>query len=78
MYTKKEIKSLESALRKVKKCDGDCRHCKKCHVYTASTEKSLYFAVGCDLLPVDLFSCIADTPGKLKAAAIETLEFELS
>ena len=78
MYTKKEIKALESALKKVKKCNGDCNHCKKCHAYTANTEKSLYFAVGCDLLPADLFGYIADTPGKLKAAAIETLKFELS
>ena len=32
-------------------------------------------AVGCDLLPEEMFSCIADTPKGLHAAAFETMYF---
>lgn len=34
-------------------------------------------AVGCDLLPVEMFSYIADTPKGLHVAALETARFEL-
>jgi len=76
MYTKTERKKLETALKRVKKCGGDCKHCEKCHIYTS--RNGLYFAVGCDLLPEKYFDCIANVPSELHAAAIETLEFELS
>lgn len=46
-------------------------------IYTRSTERALYMAVGCDLLPEEMFSCIADTPKGLHAAALETVHFEL-
>ena len=49
--TKKQIRQLESAGRKLEKCGGDCRHCDKCHIYTRWTERAGYMAVGCDLLP---------------------------
>ena len=52
--TKKQIKQLESAGRKLEKCGGDCRHCSKCHIYTRWTERAGYMAVGCDLLPSEL------------------------
>lgn len=35
------------------------------------------YGVGCDLLPVEMFSYIADTPKGLHAAALETARFEL-
>lgn len=30
--TKKHIKQLETAGRKLEKCGGDCRRCDKCHI----------------------------------------------
>ena len=60
--TKTEERKLKTALRRLEKCGGDCHHCEKCRVYTRSTERALYMAVGCDLLPVEMFSYIADTP----------------
>lgn len=78
MYTKTERRALEAALKRVQKCGGDCSHCEKCHIYTASSPKALYMAVGCDALPEKFFSCIADTPRQLHTAALETLQFELS
>lgn len=55
MYTKTERKQLEAALKRVQKCSGDCKHCEKCHIYTASTPRALYMAVGCDALPEKYF-----------------------
>ena len=78
MYTKVERKRLETALRRIQRCGGDCIHCKKCHIYIASTCRAIYMACGCDILPQDMFSFIADTPGQLHTAALETLQFELS
>lgn len=78
MYTKTERRRLEAALHRIQKCGGDCHHCEKCHIYTASTPNALYMAVGCDALPQEFFTYIADTPSQLHAAALETLKFELS
>ena len=75
--TVKERKALESAQKRLEKCGGNCKHFEKCHFYFANTERVLYMAVGCDLLPVEMFSSIADIPSKLHAAAIETVNFEL-
>ena len=74
----KERKQLETALKKLEKCGGDCKHCKKCHVYTASGENALYMAVGCDLLPRSMFDAIANHPSELHQEAKETALFELS
>ena len=76
--TKKQIKQLESAGRKLEKCGGDCRHCDKCHIYTSWTERAGYMAVGCDLLPTELYDYIASVPSQLHAAAVELVKFELS
>lgn len=75
--TKTQERKLKTALKRLEKCGGDCHHCENCRVYTRSTERVLYMAVGCDLLPVEMFSCIADTPKSLHAAALETVHFEL-
>jgi len=76
MYTKKEIASLNSALKKVEKCNGDCKHCSKCHIYTSKS--GLYYAFGCDALPKTMFDSISDTMKNLKSEALETLRFELN
>ena len=75
--TKTQERKLKTALKRLEKCGGDCHHCENCRVYTRSTERALYMAVGCDLLPVEMFSYIADTPKGLHAAALETARFEL-
>ena len=76
--TKKQIKQLETAGRKLEKCGGDCRHCDKCHIYTRWTERAGYMAVGCDLLPSELYDYIASVPSQLHTAAVELVKFELS
>lgn len=78
MYTAKERQALEKALEKLQKCGGDCKHCAKCHIYTARDPHALIFATGCDLLPVDLFGAIANYPSDLHREAVATVEFELS
>lgn len=82
MYNKTERKQLETALKRVKKCGGDCKHCEKLHYYSSSQynpeARNIYFAFGCDLLPEKHFTYISDAPSRLHQDAIETLEFELS
>ncbi len=76
--TKKQIKQLETAEKKLEKCGGDCCHCSKCHIYTHFTDRTGYMAVGCDLLPFELYDYIADVPSQLHAAAVDLVKFELS
>jgi hypothetical protein len=76
MYTEKERKQLERALKRVEKCSGDCKHCEKCHIYTS--EKSFCYAIGCDLLPQNMFDMIDDHITTLRQTAIDLLKFELS
>ena len=61
--TKKQIKQLETAGKKLEKCGGDCRNCDNCHIYTRWTERAGY---------------IASVPSQLHAAAVELVKFELS
>lgn len=56
MYTEKEKRQLERALKRVEKCSGDCKHCEKCHIYTS--EKTFCYAIGCDLLPQNMFGMV--------------------
>lgn len=37
-----------------------------------------YHAVGCDLLPAELYDYIASVPSQLHAVAVELVKFELS
>lgn len=74
---KKEYTALQSALKRIEKCGGDCHHCGKCHLYTASTERALYMAVGCDMLPENYRGPIANGPHSLHADALELARFEL-
>lgn len=67
--TKKQIKQPETAGKKLEKC-GDCCHCSKCHTYTRFTDRAGYMAVGCDLLPAELYDYIASVPSQLHAAAV--------
>lgn len=76
--TSKQRQRLETALKRLEKCGGDCRHCERCHIYTGSTARAIYMAVGCDLLPADMFDYIAGYPSELHAAALNTVRFELS
>lgn len=71
-------KQLEAAKKKLTKCGGDCIHCDKCHLYTGGNDRALYYAVGCDLLPVEVYGYIADTPKQLYTAVLELVGFELS
>lgn len=78
MLTKSEQRKLETARRKLLKCGGDCKHCQSCHIYTASSKRAIYMAVGCDTLPEEIFGAIADTHGELYKEALDTVEFELN
>ena len=44
----------------------------------AESGRFIYYAFGCDLLPTDMFSHIAESTSELKNKALEVLEFELS
>ena len=76
--TKKQIKQLEISGKKLEKCGGDCCHCSNCHICTRWAEQHGYMAVGCDLLPSELYDYIASVPSQLHAAAVDLVKFELS
>lgn len=74
---KKEYNALQSALRRLERCGGDCQNCEKCHVYVASAERAIYMAVGCDALPENYRAPIANGPRSLHGRAVEVARFEL-
>lgn len=78
-YTKTEKKQLQVALNKIQKCNGDCKHCEKCHFYSKQINNHLIaYAFGCDNMPEKFFDVISESMKTLKAECIETLKFELS
>lgn len=76
MWTEADKKRIRAQLEAVQKCNGDCAHCEHLDIPTASTERALYFAIGCRKAPD--FSPISESPRKLRAELIEALEFELA
>lgn len=70
--SKKE--SYKRTLEKLSRCSGDCKHCKKCHIYISG----LCYAFGCDSLPASEFGAISNSMRNLKKECIEQMEFELS
>ena len=77
MWSNAMKKKLTTALNRLEKCKGDCVHCNKCHIYFADSQRFIYYAFGCDLLPTEEFSAISDSMIKLRNDAIETAKFEL-
>lgn len=53
-------KQASSILKRLEKCDGNCLHCKQFHPYFADVPYGIAMAYGCDLLPQEEFSYIAD------------------
>lgn len=74
---KKQIVALQKALKTLENCGGDCKHCAKCHFYSVSAERAVYYAFGCDALPEDPFSYISGTMGALHREAVDAVKFEL-
>lgn len=74
---RKEEKALKTALNKLKKCNGDCKHCKKCHIYCGNVENGIAYAFGCDELPNDMFGALAESMSELHGACVDQLLFEL-
>lgn len=78
MWNNAMKKKLEAALKRLNKCDGDCKHCEKCHMYFHDTPHIIYYAFGCDNLPTEEFSAISDSMSDLRKDVLETVKFELS
>lgn len=70
-YTESELKKLRATLRKIEKCNGDCKHCEKLDFVS----NGYSYAFGCKVAPN--FSPISETMRDLKAELIEALKFEL-
>ena len=78
MWNKTMRTKLERALRKLEKCNGDCKHCEKAHMYFADGERAIYYAFGCDVLPQEEFTYLSNSYAELHDAALECMKFELS
>ena len=70
-YTESELKKLRATLRKIEKCNGDCKHCEKLDFVT----NGYCYAYGCKHAPN--FSPISNTMRELHDILIEQLKFEL-
>ena len=75
--TEKQRRHLGAVAARLKKCGGDCIHCNKCHYYFSQNERSIYMAVGCDLLPHESYGCIADYPRELHTAAVDAINTDI-
>ena len=71
-------KKLEAALNHLKKCDGDCIHCKYCSTHCASNSNNIFFAPFCSYgILDDYFQPVSDSFKEIKSKTIEAIEFEL-
>ena len=78
--TKTTRKRLEAALNHLKKCNGDCIHCKYCDTQCASNSNNiLFFAPFCSYgILGDYFNPVSDSLKEMRAKTIEAIEFELN
>lgn len=75
--TNTEKMKLEKALNHIQKCNGDCKHCRKCRIITS--ENCWHYAFVCSVYGMaDKFTAISETMSGLKNAMIEAIQFELS
>lgn len=80
MYTKTEIKQLNTLKRRIEKCSpegGSCKNCEDCFVKTAESGRFIYYAFGCRKAE-KFFGIISESPSTLKAELLEAINFELS
>lgn len=77
--TKTTRKRLEAALNHLKKCNGDCIHCKYCDTHCASNSNNIFFAPFCSYgILGDYFNPVSDSFKELRFKTIEAIEFELN
>ena len=74
--TKTEILRMERSIRKLEKCNGECNKCEHMKMKTASSERSIVYAVYCDIDKNIQPYC--NSPKDLKNETLEALKFELS
>ena len=77
--TKTTRKKLEAALNHLKKCNGDCIHCKYCDTHCASNSNNIFFAPFCSYgILGDYFYPVSDSFKEMRSKTIEAIEFELN
>lgn len=77
--TKTERKRLESAMRHLKKCDGDCVHCKYCSIHCISNNNNILYAPFCSYgILGDYFNPVSDSLKEMRCKTLEAIEFELN
>lgn len=76
--TKKHIKQLETAGRKLEKCGGDCRRCDKCHIiHVGRNAPDIWRSVAtCSRLSYMTILQVCRRRGH--SAAVELVKLELS
>ena len=80
--TKTTHKRLESALNHLKKCNGDCVHCKYCSIHFTNNNNNsnyIFFAPFCSYgILDDYFNPVSDSLKEMRPKTIEAIEFELN
>lgn len=74
--TKKEIKRLEKSIKKLEKCDGNCKDCEHAQTKTASGGRDIYYAFYCDT--DESIQPLSNTLKNLKLETMEALQLELA
>lgn len=79
MYTKTEIKQLNTLKRHIEKCSpegGTCKNCENCYIKTAGNGRFIYYAFGCRKAE-KFFEAISESPFTLKTELLDAINFEL-
>lgn len=80
MYTKTEIKHLNTLKKHIEKCCAnniDCKNCENCYIKTAESGRFIYYAFGCRKAE-KFFGVISESVSTIKTDLIEAINFELS
>ena len=72
--TKTQKTATEKAIRKIEKCNGDCKHCE--HLKIPS--KGTYYAFICGIADKAGYASYSNTIKDLRSITLECLLFELS
>lgn len=78
---KAERSKASSALKRINKCKGDCKHCKHCEIKTSKYNqdtRSICFAYYCKIADKAGYQPLSNSIGELKRITQDCLQLELS
>ena len=75
LITKKEQIRIKKSIKKIQKCNGQCKQCSHAKIKTASDNRNIYYAIYCNV--DENIQPLCESYKDLKMETLEALQFEL-